>query len=58
MDDANYRCVFGDTFWKTAKGSLVIVHGSKFGTLYMLHVLNIHNHVIYVIENLLLSLWH
>ena len=36
----------------------MVAHGSKSGTLYMLHVSNVKNHVICVIEQPSVSLWH
>ena len=50
LDDAGYTCVFGDNSWKITKGSLVVARGTKSGTLYMLHVSTIRNHVICVTE--------
>ena len=48
LDDAGFSCVFGDSSWKITKGSLVVARGSKSGTLYMLHVSTVKNHVICV----------
>ena len=50
LDDTGFHCIFGESSWKITKGSLVVAHGAKSGTLYMLHVSNIKNHVICVIE--------
>ena len=58
LDDAGFSCVFGDSSWKITKGSLVVARGSKSGTLYMLHVSTVKNHVICVTEQPSVSLWH
>ena len=58
LDDGGYSCIFGDNAWKITKGSMVVARGSKSGTLYMLHVSNIKNHVICVTEQPSVSLWH
>ena len=58
FDDAGFSCVFGDSSWKITKGSLVVARGSKSGTLYMLHVSTVKNHVICVTEQPSVSLWH
>ena len=41
LDDAGFTSVFGDSSSKITKGSLVVAHGSRSGTLYMLHVFDI-----------------
>ena len=46
LDDIGYTCVFGDNSWKITKDSLVVARGSKFGTLYMLHIATVKGHVI------------
>ena len=43
---------------KTPKVSLGVARGSKSGTLYMLHVSNVKNNVIFVTEQPSVSLWH
>ena len=48
LDDAGYTCVFGDNSCKITKGSLVVARGSKSGTLYMLHITTVKDHVICV----------
>ena len=58
LDDAGFHCIFGESSWKITKGSLVVACGAKSRTLYMLHVSNIKSHVIYVIEQPTVSLWH
>ena len=58
LDDARYTCVYGDNSWKISKGSLVVARGTKLGTLYMLHVTTIKDHVICVAKEPNLSLWH
>ena len=58
LDDAGYTCIFGDNSWKITKGSLVVARGSKSGTLYMLHVTTIEDHVIYVAKQPSVSLRH
>ena len=58
MHDVGYTCVFGDNSWKIIKVSLVVARGSKFGTLYMLHVDSMKDHVICVAKQLSLCLWH
>jgi len=58
LDDGGYSCSFGDNAWKITKGSMVVAHGPKSGTLYMLHVSNIKNHLLYVTEQPSVSLWH
>ena len=58
LDDEGYNCVYGENSWKITKGSMVVVQGVKLGVLYMLHVRGVKDHVIYVIEQSILSLWH
>ena len=58
LDDAGYTCVFGDNSWKITKGSLVVARESKFGTLYMLYVTTVKDHVICVAKQPSVSLWH
>ncbi|MCO5593894.1 hypothetical protein L7F22_047913 [Adiantum nelumboides] len=58
LDDAAYVTVFGNSAWKISKGSMIVTHGSKSGTLYTLHVLEVKNHLINVIEQPSVSLWH
>ena len=48
LDDTDYTCVFGDNSWKITKGFLVVARGLKFGTLYVLHVTTVKDHVIHV----------
>ena len=49
---------FGDSTWKITKGARVIAKGYKCDTLYALHVSNVKNHVIAVIEVPKVSSWH
>ena len=49
---------FSDNSWKITNGSIIIARGTKSGTLYMLHVSTIKNHVICVTEQPSVSLWH
>ena len=58
LDDKGYTCIYGDNSWKISKGSLVVARGTKSGTLYMLHVNFVKDHVICVAEQPSLSLWH
>ena len=58
LDDVGFSCVFGDSSWKITKGSLIVARGSKSGTLYMLHVSTVKNHVICVTKQPSVSLWH
>ena len=58
LDEAGYACMFGDHSWKISKGSLVIARGDKSGTLYMIHVSSVKDHVICVTEQPSTSLWH
>ena len=46
--DAGYTYVYCDNSWKISKGSLVVARCTKSGTLYMLHVTTVKDHVIYV----------
>ena len=48
LDDEGYMTTFGDRSWKITKGSFIVAHGTKSGTLYMLHVSTVKNHVICV----------
>ena len=50
--------MYGDNSWKISKGSLVVARGTKLGTLYMLHVTTVKDHVICVVKQPNLSLWH
>ena len=50
--------MYGDNSWKISKGSLVVARGTKSGTLYMLHVTTVKDHVICVAEQPNISLWH
>ena len=58
LDDKECTCVYGENSWKISKGSLVVARGTKSGTLYMLHVTTVKDHVICVVEYPNLSLWH
>ena len=58
LDDASYVTVFGNNSWKISKGSLTVTIGIKSGGLYTLHVSKVKNHVINVIEQPSVSLWH
>jgi len=58
LDDGGYTTTFGDNSWKITKGSLVVARGTKSGTLYMLHVSTVKDHVICVTEQPSVSLWH
>ena len=58
LDDGGYTSTFGDNSWKITKGSLVVARGMKSGTLYMLHVTTVKDHVICVAEQPSVSLWH
>ena len=58
LDDEGFTTTFGDSSWKITKGSLVVAHGTKLGTLYMLHVSTVKNHVIFVTKKPSVSLWH
>lgn len=61
LDDGGYTTTFGDNSWKITKGYLVTVvaHGTKSGTLYMLHVsTTVKDNVICVTEQPSVSLWH
>ncbi|GJS35556.1 hypothetical protein Tco_0533938 [Tanacetum coccineum] len=35
LDEERYHVGFGDQYWKVTKGSLVVAHGNKRGSLYM-----------------------
>ena len=52
LDDQCYYTVFGDSRWKITKGmgTRVIAKEYKCDTLYALHVSNVKNHVVVVIE--------
>ena len=56
LDDTGHNIVFGDSSWKVTKGSLVVARGSKFETLYMLHVSNVKKNVICVAKQPSVSL--
>ena len=58
LDDASYVIVFGNNSWKISKGSLIVTISIKSGSLYTLHVSEVKNHVINVIEQPSVSLWH
>ncbi|MCO5580352.1 hypothetical protein L7F22_034218 [Adiantum nelumboides] len=58
LDDAGYHTTFGNQSWKLYKGSLFVMRGNKCGTLYPLHVSGVHNHVVAIIEEPSVSLWH
>ena len=58
LDDGGYTITFGDNSWKITKGSLVVAIGTNSGTLYMLHVSTVKDHVICVTEQPSVSLWH
>ena len=58
LDGEGYTCIYGDNSWKISKGSLVVTRGTKFGTLYTLHVNSIKDYVRCVAEQPSLSLWH
>ncbi|GJR94961.1 retrovirus-related pol polyprotein from transposon TNT 1-94 [Tanacetum coccineum] len=38
LDEEGYHVFFGDRQWKVTKGSLVVAHGNKRGSLYMVEV--------------------
>ncbi|GKF50295.1 hypothetical protein Tco_0146762, partial [Tanacetum coccineum] len=38
LDEESYHVGFGDQQWKVTKGSLVVAHGNKRGSLYMVEV--------------------
>ena len=58
LDDAGYVTIFGNNAWKISKGSMNVAHDVKSGNLYMLHVLEVKNHVINMAEQPSVSLWH
>ena len=58
LDDAGYLTVFGSGAWKISKGALMVTHGIKSGTLYTLHVSGVKHHVINMVEQPSVELWH
>ena len=58
LDDAGYVAVFGSNTWKISKGSMIVAHGVKSRSLYMLHVSSVKHHVINVTEQPSVYLWH
>ena len=58
LDDAGYVTIFGNSSWKISKGAMMRAHGAKLGSLYMLHVSNVTHHIINVIKQPNVSLWH
>ena len=58
LDNAGYVTVFGNSSWKISKGSLTVTTSIKSRSLYTLHVSKVKNHVINVIEQPSVSLWH
>ena len=58
LDDEGYTCIYGDKSWKISKGLLQVEKGTNLGSLYTLHVSSVNDHVILVVEQPSLSLWH
>ena len=58
LDGGGYHTSFSIQHWKIQKGSLVLARGAKFGTLYPLHVSNVVDHVVAIIEQASASLRH
>ena len=58
LDDAGYHVTFGNQAWKLLRGSLVVAKGSKFRTLYPMHVSHMQESVVAVSEQPSAELWH
>ena len=58
LDDASYDTIFGSKIGKIAKGDQMVTHGIKPRTLYTLHVSSVRHHVINVVEQPSVELWH
>ena len=58
LDDAGYVTMFGNNTWKILKGYMIVAHGVKFGSIYMIHVSSVNHNVINITEQPNVSLWH
>ena len=58
LDDDGFPTTFVDGKWKIFNGSRVIARGCRSDTLYSVHVTSVSDHVVAVIEQPSVSLWH